>query len=80
MGADLDLAQRAIVFQIAMVNTLVDGAFDCLVGVVVHVISLPYLRLGFSMSRLQTVTQGNSSINDSKKSPEGVSTFRGILK
>ncbi len=41
MGADLDLAQRAVVFQITVMNTLVDGAFNGLVGVIVHVISLP---------------------------------------
>ena len=40
MGSDLNLAQRAIVLQVAVVHALVHSAFDGLVGVIVHVISL----------------------------------------
>lgn len=61
MGADLDLAQRTVVLQIAVMNTLVDGAFNGLVGVVVHVISLPYLRFNISMSDYIAITQDKSS-------------------
>lgn len=50
MGADLDLAQRTVVLQIAVMNTLINGAFNCLVGIVVHAISLPYLWFSTSIS------------------------------
>ena len=40
MGAHHDLVQRAIVLRIAMICTLLNGAFNALVGIVVHPVSL----------------------------------------
>lgn len=42
MGADLDLIQRAIVLQIAVMRALTDGAFNGLVCFAVHFFNLPY--------------------------------------
>ena len=47
MGADLDLIQRAIVFGVAMICTLLDGAFNALVCIVVH--GFPLLLLSSTL-------------------------------
>ena len=36
MGTHHDLVQRAVVLGVAVVSALLDGAFDALVGIVVH--------------------------------------------
>ena len=36
MGAHQDPVQRAVVFILAVISTLLDGAFDALVGMTVH--------------------------------------------
>ena len=69
MGADLDLTQRTVVLQIAVMNTLVNGAFNRLVGIVVHVISLPYLRFVFSMPAFNAITQDKSSKKTHRQKP-----------
>ena len=37
MGADLDLIQRTIVFHVAVMDALTDGAFNCLIRLHIHI-------------------------------------------
>ena len=39
MGSHQDLVQGAVIFIVAVIGTLLDGALDALVGIVVHIIS-----------------------------------------
>ena len=45
MGAHQDAVQRAVVLGIAVIGALLDGAFDALVGMVVHPFSPPSFGL-----------------------------------
>ena len=49
MGAHQDPVQRAVVLILAVVCTLLDGAFDTLVGVAVHGNCLLYFGFADSM-------------------------------
>ena len=37
MSTDQDAVKRAVVLGVAVISTLLDGAFDALVGIAVHV-------------------------------------------
>ena len=50
MSADLDLVQRAIVFGVAVVSALLNGAGDALVCMIVHFCLLLFIGFGNSMS------------------------------
>lgn len=49
VGADLDLVQRAVVLQIAVVCTLTYRTFNSFIGLTVHFIHLPFMSYAFSM-------------------------------
>ena len=45
MGPDYDFVQGAVVFSAAVVCALLDGTFNAVVGVTVHLVSLLYSGL-----------------------------------
>jgi hypothetical protein len=49
VSAYQDAVQRAEVLVLAVVSALLDGAFDALVGMIVHIKYLLLSKLGFSM-------------------------------
>ncbi len=50
MGADQDAIQGTVVFRIAVISTLLNGAFDALVCLVIHVLFLLLIGFWISMS------------------------------
>ena len=55
MGAHQDLVQGAVVFAVAVVRAGLDGAFDTLVGMLVH----GHFLLLFEFALSMTVAAGN---------------------
>ena len=63
MGAHQDSIQGAVVFGIAVVSALLNGAFDALVCLVVHTIFLLLFEFCFSMSAKTKEIRENFSIS-----------------
>ena len=49
VGAHQNLVQRAVILVLAVVCAVLDGTFDTLVGVVVHLKNLLFIWFGSSM-------------------------------
>ena len=49
MGAYQDAVQRAVVLSIAVVSALLNGAFNALVCILVHLILPPFFEISVSM-------------------------------
>ena len=63
VGAHQDPVQRAVVFAVAVVSALLNGAFDALVCLVVHTIFLLLFGFCFSMSAKTKEIRENFSIS-----------------
>ena len=50
MGAHQDLVQGAVVLTLAVVCALLNGAFDALVGIAVHIVFLLFIGFCNSMA------------------------------
>ena len=61
MCAHQNAVQRAVVFGIAVVSALLNGAFNALVCLVIHVAFLLLIRFGFSMPALVREIRENFS-------------------
>ena len=61
VGAHQDAVQGAVVLGVAVIGAGLDGAFDALVGMAVHVLFLLFVWYGLSMARNKELSKGISS-------------------